>query len=194
MSLLTYRKKRDFTRTPEPRGGVEDERVKRLTFVVQKHVASHLHYDFRIEMGGVLKSWALPKGPSLDPGVKRLAVAVEDHPLSYQDFEGEIPKGNYGAGQVIVWDAGTYEAGGGEAALIRGLERGSLVVILRGQKLRGGFDLFRFKGRTQWILQKRKDKYADGTDPTRDMRSVRSLRALTDEGEWLKATSRRARR
>lgn len=193
MSLATYRRKRDFKKTPEPEGVlVSSER--RPAFVIQKHVASSLHYDLRLEADGVLKSWALPKGPSLDPAVRRLAVEVEDHPISYGNFEGSIPAGNYGAGEVEVWDTGTYEVSGGTEALLRGLERGRLTFVLRGQKLRGAFSLFRFRGERQWLLMKRADKYAGRVDPTADMRSVLTHRALTDEGEWLKSTSVRARR
>src|SRR5215213_5089429 len=107
-SLATYRGMRDFARTPEPSGDVRDGRSGPLLFVVQKHAARRLHYDFRLELDGVLKSWPIPKGPSYDPAAKRLAVRTEDHPLEYATFEGEIPKGQYGGGQVIVWDAGLY--------------------------------------------------------------------------------------
>ena len=160
--LERYRSKRDFDRTSEPSGrGGRKGRGMEPRFVIQKHAASSLHYDFRLEAGGVLKSWAVPKGPSTDPRVTRLAVEVEDHPLEYADFEGVIG-GGYGAGQVIVWDAGTYRSlteGPVEAAL----ENGHLSVWLEGEKLRGGWTLQRTHGgdKPQWLLIKRRDEEAD---------------------------------
>src|SRR3954465_9982914 len=159
MSLTTYRRKRDFKRTPEPRG-VGNPRASgpRLSFFIQKHAASHLHYDFRLELGGTLKSWAVPKGPCLDPAIKRMAVHVEDHPLSYADFEGTIPAGNYGAGTVIVWDIGTWQTDDDVQAAY---EKGHLRFELRGEKLRGHWHLVRTRGRSgnkeSWLLIKQQD-------------------------------------
>src|SRR6478735_1444318 len=144
MSLSVYKKKRSFTETPEPTGGKASG--NELRFVIQKHDASHLHYDFRLEMEGVLKSWAVPKGPSTDPAVKRLAMMVEDHPYDYRNFEGIIPSG-YGAGTVMIWDEGFYEpahAAGTdkkkqEGELMKELKAGKLTFILRGKKLKGEF-------------------------------------------------------
>lgn len=148
MSLATYTQKRNFSKTPEPRAKGKSL-SKQLSFVVQRHDASHLHYDFRLELDGVLKSWAIPKGPSLDPRDKRLAVMVEDHPLSYGSFEGVIPKGNYGAGTVDIWDSGTYIPEGSSkdpaADIRRGLKSGSLKFVMNGQKLKGSFALVRLK-------------------------------------------------
>src|ERR1700722_9795906 len=144
MALTTYKQKRSFGETPEPRGG--KPAGKALQFVVQKHDASRLHYDFRLEMEGVLKSWAVPKGPSLNPADKRLAMMVEDHPFDYRDFEGIIPKGQYGGGTVIVWDQGTYEPiepvtskKEAEKLLLKQLKAGSLKIKLNGSKLMGEF-------------------------------------------------------
>ena len=143
MSLKTYRGKRDFTKTKEPGKSSKKPADKELVFVVQRHHASRLHYDFRLEMEGVLKSWAVPKGPSLNPKDKRLAMMVEDHPYSYKDFEGEIPKGNYGAGNVYKYDTGTYESvkdpDDSEKELLKELKGGSIKFRLKGKILKGEF-------------------------------------------------------
>jgi bifunctional non-homologous end joining protein LigD len=160
--LSEYRRKRFAERTPEPFGGAADERPG--LFVVHKHSARQLHYDVRLEMDGVLKSWAVPKGPSLDPRDKRLAVLVEDHPLEYADFEGIIPEGNYGAGAVIVWDRGLWVP---VADPGHGLDRGKLLFDLRGYKLRGRWTLFKTKrGERDWLLVKKPDAYADASGTT----------------------------
>src|SRR6218665_936195 len=144
MALDKYIEKRSEEKTPEPFGGKSSG--QELRFVVQKHDASHLHYDFRLEMDGVLKSWAIPKGPSLDPEIKRLAIMVEDHPYDYRTFEGTIPKGQYGGGTVMVWDEGTYEPAdnesnkiGNEKELLHQLHAGRLKYVLKGKKLKGTF-------------------------------------------------------
>ncbi len=161
MALEEYKRKRDFKHTPEPAGKVE--RGKGHRFVVQKHRATRLHYDFRLEMDGVLKSWAVPKGPSLDPADKRLAMQVEDHPVSYFDFEGIIPSGNYGAGTVMVWDVGTWEPEGDAHAM---LAKGDFKFRLDGDKLKGSFALIHIRSRkpgnkgTEWLLIKHRDAYA----------------------------------
>jgi len=185
--LGDYRRKRDFARTPEPAGG---DRAGRRTaagaarYVVQKHHAGRLHYDLRLEAGGVLRSWAVPKGPSLDPAEKRLAVAVEGHPLDYASFEGRIPEGEYGAGSVIVWDRGTYRPQG-EETLEEMLARGAAKIEIAGEKLRGGFALVRtrFRGREEsWLLIKEKDGQArPGSDVTAELpRSVLSGRDVDE--------------
>ncbi len=186
MSLSLYRKKRSFTKTTEPEGGrnTGDD----LRFVVQKHAASHLHYDFRLEMEGVLKSWAVPKGPSLDPDVKRLAMMVEDHPFDYRHFEGTIPEGNYGAGTVIVWDEGTYEPadpeGQGkksfEKQLLADLKKKRLKILLHGKKLQGEFALVKtgMGAENAWLLMKLNDRHATKSDITLADKSVVSRKTL----------------
>lgn len=166
-ALATYNKKRHFKNTPEPKGNGKAAKDHKLQYVVQRHDASHLHFDFRLEVNGVLKSWAVPKGPSLNPGDKRLAVQVEDHPLAYGKFEGEIPEGNYGAGSVEIWDKGTYEPEGvkgkdAEEEIDREIGKGSLKFVLHGEKLKGSFALVRMKNGkgNNWLLIKHDDEYA----------------------------------
>jgi bifunctional non-homologous end joining protein LigD len=158
--LSEYRRKRHFERTPEPAGGSVTVTVR--TFVIHKHFATRLHYDLRLELDGTLKSWAVPKGPSLDPADKRLAVQVEDHPIEYATFEGIIPEGEYGAGPVMVWDHGTWEPTGSGP---EDLAHGKLKFTLHGQKLRGGWTLVRMGGRAgagdkNWLLIKERDAEA----------------------------------
>ncbi len=202
MRLSSYRKKRNFNKTPEPQSG--DATDDSLVFVVQKHKASRLHYDLRLEMKGVLKSWAVPKGPSLNPKDKRLAMMVEDHPYDYKDFEGVIPKGNYGAGTVMVWDAGTYtpiDGSEGKAAqersLLKQLREGSLKVVLKGKKLNGEFALVKTKGMGEnaWLLIKHKDKYTSETDITRKDKSVisgKTMEKIADKPESVPKTATRS--
>jgi bifunctional non-homologous end joining protein LigD len=165
--LAEYKRKRDFTKTAEPEGKATRRRSTRgLRFVIQKHAASHLHFDFRLELDGVMKSWAVPKGPSYDPSVRRLAMEVEDHPIEYNTFEGTIPKGEYGGGTVMLWDRGTYEpeGGGGADALRDGYERGDLKIVMHGKRMKGGWVLVRMRregGRAQWLLIKHRDELAD---------------------------------
>ena len=165
MSLEEYQRKRNFRETREPKGNAAEPRVDKPVFVVQKHDASRLHYDFRLEIDGVLKSWAIPKGPSADPAVKRLAVPTEDHPLEYADFEGEIPKGQYGAGTVERWDRGAYETvadveGEEPVPPKESFERGQIKMRLRGDRMKGDWVLVRMKGKQEWLLIKKKDEQA----------------------------------
>ncbi len=185
MSLTAYKKKRSFDKTAEPEGGKGTG--NELRFVIQKHAASHLHYDFRLEMDGVLKSWAVPKGPSTDPTVKRLAMMVEDHPYDYRNFEGIIPQGEYGGGTVIVWDEGTYEPiekfdtlKEQEKYLLKELKGGSVKVVLKGKKLKGEFAFVRTHGmgENSWLLIKHKDKYASADDITKKDKSVISRKTI----------------
>lgn len=189
MSLSQYNSKRDFKKTAEP-AGKEGSSKGSLRFVVQKHDASHVHYDFRLEMEGALKSWAVPKGPSLNPADKRLAMMVEDHPFDYRNFEGVIPAGEYGGGTVIVWDEGTYEPIGidgmsraeQEKTLLRQLHAGKLNFVLHGKKLQGEFTLFLMKGRGErsWILVKNKDHWSSTEDIAQNEMSVKSGKTLVE--------------
>lgn len=166
MALATYKKKRDFKNTGEPKGKV-NRKNDELIFVVQRHKATSLHYDLRLELDGVLKSWAVPKGPSMNPKDKRLAMMVEDHPYDYKDFEGEIPEGNYGAGLVEIWDKGTLtdveksEAKEAKKNLKKGLKSGDFKFLLKGKKLKGEFVLVKMKKEdNSWLLIKHRDQYA----------------------------------
>ena len=171
MALTLYNKKRNFKETAEPSGEVKKS-VSKLLFVVQRHKASRLHYDFRLELDGVLKSWAVPKGPSMNPKDKRLAMMVEDHPYDYKDFAGVIPEGNYGAGIVEIWDSGTYtdiensSETVAEKNLRAGLKNGDLKFQLFGKKLKGEFVLVKLKSKedNSWLLIKHNDKYAVDTE------------------------------
>ncbi len=196
MGLVHYRRKRHFDRSPEPQGGRPGAGA--LRFVVQKHDASRLHYDFRLELDGVLKSWAVPKGPSLNPQDKRLAVLVEDHPLDYRTFEGTIPAGNYGAGTVMVWDEGTFRCGAdadwraSARALRDGLARGRVSFVVEGHKLRGEFSLVRLaRGKdNEWLLLKKRDEWAGQQDVTASDRSVTTGRRLDEITRGLKGRRR----
>lgn len=161
--LNQYKAKRNFEESTEPTG-TKDSKQKhgKMRYVIQQHDASTMHYDFRIEVDGVLKSWAVPKGPSTDPNVKRLAIAVEDHPLDYADFEGKIPDGNYGAGPVIVWDEGEYE-NIRKASMTDALKEGQVEINLKGKKLQGAYALVqtKYQKENQWLLIKMKDEQAD---------------------------------
>ena len=178
--LTEYRKKRDFGRTAEPAGGAGGSAKKKrrststLAFVIQKHAASHLHYDLRLELDGVMKSWAVPKGPAPDPSIKRLAMQVEDHPIEYNTFEGTIPQGEYGGGTVMLWDRGTYEPekGGGEDGVREGYRKGDLKIVFHGKRMKGSWVLVRTRGwggggsggKPSWLLIKHRDEYAEAGD------------------------------
>ncbi|MDT8319758.1 MAG: DNA polymerase ligase N-terminal domain-containing protein [Xanthomonadales bacterium] len=188
MGTGEYKKKRDFRKTPEPRGGSSGRSGKPL-FVIQKHDASSLHYDFRIEVDGALKSWAVPKGPSTDPSEKRLALPTEDHPLKYAEFEGVIPAGEYGGGTVLVWDKGPYEnlteKDGERVPIAAALKNGHAVIALHGQKIKGGYALHK-TGDERWLLVKMNDDEADArrnpvsTEPE-SVISGRTIEEIADE-------------
>lgn len=166
-NLKDYNQKRDFEQASEPKESLKKPSGENPIFVIQKHDASNLHYDFRLQVDDVLKSWAVPKGPSTDPSEKRLALETDDHPLDYADFEGVIPEGQYGAGVVIVWDTGTYEntseKKGEELTMEEALEKGHITVTLHGKKMKGGYALIRTQGgeNPKWLLMKKKDDEAD---------------------------------
>ena len=194
--LRTYKEKRRFDTTPEPAGEVRE--AGGSEFVVQKHRARRLHYDFRLEVDGVMPSWAVPKGPSYDPTAKRLAVHVEDHPLDYRTFEGNIPGGEYGAGSVIVWDAGTYrnitEHNGKPVGMRDAIEKGHVSVWLDGTKLHGGWSLTRTRG-DDWIMVKRRDEWADASVDVEEAapqsavsgRTIEEVAQDKDAGTWTRA-------
>jgi DNA ligase D-like protein (predicted 3'-phosphoesterase) len=193
--LDRYRRQRDFGKTPEPAGEAASAGRKYAIFVVQKHQASHLHYDFRLEVDGVLKSWAVPKGVSNDPANKRLAVAVADHPLEYADFEGVIPEGEYGGGTVMVWDRGIFRnlreapEKSRQTSMAASVAEGKVEVWLEGQKLKGGYVLINTKrgGDRNWLLFKMKDRLADsGPDPAEGLATSaltgRTMEEIAAEG------------
>lgn len=207
MGLTEYKKKRSFQNTPEPTGG--ESEGGELLFVIQKHDASRLHYDFRLELRGVLKSWAVPKGPSMNPADKRLAMLVEDHPYDYKDFEGIIPPGNYGAGTVIVWDQGTYEPiepakskSENEKKLLQGFHAGQMKIRMNGKKLKGEFVLVKTasRGENSWLLIKHRDKFATEDDITTNDKSVvsgKTIEQVADDSgsrEWKSNRSSTTRR
>src|SRR5882724_12585564 len=183
--LGEYSAKRRFAATPEPAPALAERRDGPLLFVIQQHSATRLHYDFRLECDGVLMSWAVPKGPSLDPAEKRLAVRTENHPFDYGSFEGVIPPGQYGAGEVIVWDCGVYspdedqeywfhDREAAERRVREGMEKGKLGILLRGEKVKGSFALVRTKDAKNWLLIKHKDRFVSTNDVTAADRSVLS--------------------
>ncbi|HXV80559.1 MAG TPA: DNA polymerase ligase N-terminal domain-containing protein [Candidatus Binatia bacterium] len=197
-SLKQYRSKRDFRKSPEPSGTGKShwKKDKNPIFVIQEHDASRLHYDFRVEIDGVLKSWAVPKGPSTDPREKRLAVQVEDHPLKYADFEGVIPEGHYGAGSVIVWDAGPYrnlkkDKDGKLVPMSKAMRSGKMEIWLGGKKVRGGYALIQSKLRGKaenWLLIKMKDEASDAR-----RNPVKTQRKSVLTGRTLEETAKEAR-
>jgi bifunctional non-homologous end joining protein LigD len=195
--LTEYRRKRDFRKTAEPEGGVERKKdPPKLQFVIQKHAASHLHFDLRLELDGVMKSWAVPKGPSPDPKIKRLAMQVEDHPIEYNTFEGTIPEGEYGGGTVMLWDNGWYEPekGGGAHAVREGLRKGDLKIVFHGKRIKGGYVLVRTRGlgsggsKPSWLLIKHKDEHVEPGDALveRHVTSVTTKRTMEQIGGSVK--------
>jgi len=197
-SLKAYKKKRDLTKSPEPKATIPSKKTGTI-FVIHKHKASHLHYDLRLAFDGVLKSWAVPKGPSLNPSEKRLAMQVEDHPMDYKDFEGVIPEG-YGAGTVMVWDRGTYhtikEKDGKVVPFKKCLEDGTIEIFFDGEKIKGGYALVRMGGAdsNKWLLIKMHDEYASARkNPTstqnKSVKTGRTLAQITNEEKAPRAKS-----
>jgi len=194
-SLKKYKEKRDLKVTPEP-AGKKRKSSKRPIFVIQEHRARALHYDFRLEIDGVLKSWAVPKGPSLNPRVKRLAIPTEDHPYEYAKFEGVIPKGHYGAGPVMIWDKGTFrnikEKDGKIVPLEKCFKEGNIEIFLNGKKLKGAFALVKKKMGNNWLLVKMKDEYASArknpvTSQTKSAKTDRTMaQIIKDEKKKVK--------
>ena len=190
--LTEYRRKRDFKKTAEPAGGAKRAvKSKQLQFVIQKHDATRLHYDLRLELDGVMKSWAVPKGPSADPSIKRLAMQVEDHPIEYNTFEGTIPKGEYGGGTVMLWDNGSYEPekGGAEDGVREGYKKGDLKVVFHGKRMKGSWVLVRTRGygdggKPSWLLIKHRDEHVEPGDALveKHMTSVVTKRTMDQIG------------
>ena len=190
MKNKKYNKKRDFRKTNEPKGHKNNGSGSEPIFVIQKHDATHLHYDFRIEIDGALKSWSVPKGPSTDPSEKQMAIPTEDHPLEYADFEGVIPEDNYGGGTVMVWDKGTFEnvkknKDGNSISLKSSYENGTLEVFLKGEKLQGGYALIEMESgnmKGNWLLIKMNDDEADARRKpvSTEQKSVKTGRTLTE--------------
>ncbi|MDX1603300.1 MAG: DNA polymerase ligase N-terminal domain-containing protein [Salinimicrobium sediminis] len=195
--MKSYNEKRDFSKTREPKDAPSKKGNKDPIFVIQKHDATNLHYDFRLEIDNTLKSWSVPKGPSTDPSVKRMAIPTEDHPMAYADFEGTIPQGEYGGGTVMIWDKGTIESNkkdenGNIISLEESFKNGSIEVVLHGKKLKGGYNLVEMKGgkmKGNWLLMKQDDYEADArrnpvSTQSKSVVSGRTLKQIAqDESE-----------
>lgn len=194
--MNTYNEKRDFSKTKEPKASASKKKKGKPIFVIQKHDATNLHYDFRLEIDGTLKSWSVPKGPSTDPKVKRMAIPTEDHPLEYATFEGTIPKGQYGGGTVMIWDNGTIatnkkDKNGNFISLEDSFNEGSIEVSLYGKKLKGGYNLVKMKGgnmKGNWLLIKQDDQYADArrnpvNTENKSVVSGRNMKEIAEENE-----------
>jgi len=192
--MKSYNEKRDFCKTGEPRDVPSKKKNEQPIFVIQKHDATNLHYDFRLEIDNTLKSWSVPKGPSTDPSVKRMAIPTEDHPIAYADFEGVIPKGEYGGGTVMIWDTGTIESNkkdedGKLISLEESFNAGSIEVTLHGKKLKGGYNLVEMKGgkmKGNWLLMKQDDAEADArrnpvSTQSKSVTSGRTLNQIAQE-------------